>query len=359
MRNPDQRLLVFTAMVAAMVCAPLARAESRPRTITFQTRTMGTTAALTLVTRDSAAVADLAYDALINLHHTDSLLTNWTKTSEVARVNRLAGVQTVTLAPEINDVLTVAAEVGRASGGLFDVTVEPLVRVWGFLGGEPKVPAQDVIDRALAPVGWQQLQFDPQLATLRFKHPQTRIDLGGVAKGYGVDRVAALLRQAGVTNALIDLSGNMVALGDAAGKTGWTIGIMDPAGRHDYLGRLVLHDEAVATSGNYFQYVMDPGQPDSRRYGHILDPRTGWPAAGMASATVIAAEATSADAWATALIVATPDEARRLAKAHVELRVVLVEPVTAASQVIWVEEDLRADFVLRQDLPASITVRYF
>ncbi|RKZ12065.1 hypothetical protein DRQ50_12545, partial [bacterium] len=76
MRNPDQRLLVFTAMVAAMVCAPLARAESRPRTITFQTRTMGTTAALTLVTRDSAAVADLAYDALINLHHTDSLLTN-------------------------------------------------------------------------------------------------------------------------------------------------------------------------------------------------------------------------------------------------------------------------------------------
>ncbi len=320
---------------------------------------MGTTARLTLVTPDSAAVADLAHAALVSLHHTDSLMTNWTETSEVARINRLASMQTVTLDPEVNDVLTIAAAVGQASGGLFDITVEPLVRVWGFLGGEPKVPAESAIELALVPVGWSRLQFDSGAASLRFKNPQTRIDLGGVAKGHGVDRVALLLRQAGVKDALIDLSGNMVALGDAAGKNGWTIGIMDPSRRYDYLGSVVLHDEAVATSGNYYQYVMNPGQPDSRRYGHILDPRTGWPAEGMASATVIAADATSADAWATALVVAAPDAARRMAKAHTELQVVLVEPVEEGAQVIWVEEDLHADFALRSDLPVTITVRYF
>jgi thiamine biosynthesis lipoprotein len=334
-------------------------AAGAPRSVTFRTRTMGTVASLTLVAADSAAVADLAFKALLSLHHTDSLMTNWTETSETARVNRLAGSETVVLDPEVNQVLAVAARVGASSSGSFDITVEPLVRLWGFLAGEPAVPDQEAITAALVQTGWRQLEYDSRAATIRFLHPDTRIDLGGIAKGYGVDRAGRILWDAGVSNALIDLSGNMVAMGSAPGKTGWVLGIMDPAGRHDYLGRLDLQNEAVATSGNYLQYVMKPGDPGSRRYGHILDPRTGWPADGMASATVIAADAATADAWATAFIVMDDQQALTLAKQHAELKVVLIEQAVDRIQVIWVEEALRGHFSLKQGLGETVQIRYF
>jgi len=352
------RVLLMAGLIVWSGAESNAIAET-PRGVTFRTRTMGTIASLTLITSDSTAVADLALQALLSLHHTDSLMTNWTQTSETARVNRLAGSQTVILDPDLNRVLAVAGQVGVASAGTFDITVEPLVRLWGFLAGEPAVPTQEAVERALVPTGWRQLEHDYRAGTIRFLHPDTRIDLGGVAKGYGVDRVVAVLRNAGVVNALIDLSGNMVAMGSPPGKAGWTLGIMDPAGKHEYLGRLVLRDGAVATSGNYLQYVMDPGDPDGKLYGHILDPRTGWPAVGMSSATVIAPDATTADAWATAFIVMDGQQARAVAAEHVELQVVLIEQAIENVQVIWVEEDLRKNFAVRDDLDEAVEVRYF
>jgi thiamine biosynthesis lipoprotein len=352
----------FVLLLAGLCVCTAGAVESRaaePRAVTFKTRTMGTEASLVLVTPDSAAVADLAYRALLSLHHTDSLMTNWTETSETARINRLAGTTTVQMQPEVNRVLIAAGEVGRESGGAFDITVEPLVRLWGFLGGEPAVPTEEAIATALAPVGWQQLEHDAEAGTIRFSDPATRIDLGGVAKGYGVDRVGEILHEAGVTDALINLSGNMIALGAPPNRTSWTLRIMDPEKRHDYLGRISLHNQAVATSGNDFQYVMNEGQRDSRRYGHILDPRTGWPADGMASATVIAPDATTADAWATAFVVMETWRARSIARDHDELHVVLVEQAAGNLQMIWVEEILRENFVLKEGLPETIKVIYF
>lgn len=353
------KISLFVATLALALQVSNSAAAAEPRAVTFKTRTMGTVAALTLVTADSASVADLAYRALLSLHHTDSLLTNWTETSEVARINRHAGRETVTLDAEANRVLTVAAAVGAASSGAFDITVEPLIRLWGFLDGTPAVPAPEAITAALAPVGWVHLRHDPVAGTLEFLCPETRIDLGGVAKGYGVDRVAEILRAAGSTDALIDLSGNMVALGAAPGKSGWTLGIMDPADRATSLARLTLSDAAVATSGNYFQFVMVTDGNESTRYGHILDPRTGWPADGMAAATVVAPDAATADAWATAFIVLDPWRARLLAREHTELHVVLVEHAAADLQVIWVEEALRDAFAVPEHRLETTRVRYF
>jgi hypothetical protein len=133
-------------------------------------------------------------------------------------------------------------------------------------------PSQAEITQALTSVGADKMRFDPLRKTIRFTDAHTRIDLGGIAKGYGVDLVAGGLRRAGTTDALIDLSGNMVALGNAAGKDGWTVGVRDPSGERPYLGTIRLHDEAISTSGNYEQFV----DVDGKRYGHIIDPRTGW-----------------------------------------------------------------------------------
>jgi len=359
MRQPTRHTLFMMAVLLLVVGVARTEEVPAPRPVLFQTRTMGTVGSVTLVTADSAAVADLAYAALVSFHHTDSLMTNWTDISETARINRLAGIRTVTLEPEVNRVLTLAGQVGALSGGAFDLTVEPLVRLWGFLEGQPQVPTQAEITAALAPVGWDQVEHDGKAGTLRFRHPDTRIDLGGIAKGHGVDQVRDILLTAGVTNALVDLSGNMVALGDATGSSGWTLGIMDPEKKHDYLGSIVLRNEAVATSGNYMQYVMNAGTADSRKFGHILDPTTGWPADGMASATVVAADAAVADAWATAFIVLNPERARRLAREHDELQVILIAPVVDGTQVIWVEEALREKFALKEGLTETVAVRYF
>lgn len=352
-----RQVLLLGACLCVFVAAlhEPARSQEEHRPVIFRTQTMGTWATLTLVTADSAAAVDVAYESLVILHSVDSLMSNWTETSEVARINREAAFHDVEVHPDVAEVLRLALQVGRDSGGAFDLTIEPLVRVWGFLGGTPRVPQQEDIDSALELIGQDKLRFDEHTRNLRFSRDGVRIDLGGVAKGYGVDRVADALRRAGVTDALVDLSGNMVALGKAAGRDGWTLGVRDPTGKHAYLARLVIEDEAIATSGDYEQFVGAGG----KRYGHILDPRTGWSASGVTSVTVVSERAMVADAWATALFVLGPDEARRIAHEREDLAAILIEPMENGELIIWVEEDLRSRFQPSDNLEIKLTVHFF
>ena len=333
----------------AVTAAGSACANDEPRHVRFSTRTMGTYATLTLVTADSAAVADTAYDGLVALHRVDSLMSNWTDTSEIARINRLAATRDVVVQDEVAAVIDYAMRVSTESGGAFDTTVEPLVRLWGFLGGKPRVPTAADIERVRERTGYDKVAFDAATRTIRFARDGVKVDLGGIAKGYGVDAVAEVLHAAGVRDALIDLSGNMVAMGNAAGRSGWTVGIRDPHGERDYLARLRLLDRAVATSGDYEQFIDE----DGKRYGHILDPRTGWSARGLLSVTVVAERAMTCDTWATALFVLGPQEARALAAARDDLSVILIEP-TESGDVIWVEESLREQFRLADGVTATV-----
>lgn len=354
-----------TSLLAALACAGAtmaadatafdgaAPAPAAPRNVVFRTRTMGSWATLTLVTADSTAVAQLARSALLSLHHTDSLMTNWTATSEVARINGTAGAAATVVEPEVASVITLAADVTAASGGAFDLTVEPLVRLWGFLGGKPRVPAADELERTRGLVGWGRVAWDPATAQLRLPEAGMRIDLGGIAKGHGVDRVAALLRSAGVTDALVDLTGNMAAIGSAPGHAGWVVGIRDPRDRGPYLATLRLHDRCVSTSGDYVQFVSDGG----RRYGHILDPRTGWPARGLSSVTVVAGSAAVADAWSTALFVLGPAEARRAADARDDIAAVLLQP--GDRDTLWVESGLLPLVTVAPAFADSLVLRPF
>lgn len=204
-------------------------------------------------------------------------------------------------------------------------------------------------------VGWQLVELDPAAGTVAYLRPDVRIDLGGVAKGHGVDRVAGFLTASGVENALVDLSGNMVALGAAPGRRGWLVGIRDPQDRVAYLATLLLQDEAVATSGDYEQFVTDGG----KRYGHILDPRTGWPAAGLASVTVVAGTAATADAWATALFVLGPEEARRVASGREDLHAVLLEAATDGPATLWVETPLERRLSVVSAFAGAVVVTPF
>ncbi len=364
LRSRPRVITVAAACLLALAATTVflraeADAAATERAVVFRTRTMGAWASLTLVTADSAAVADLARASLLSLHHTDSLMTNWTATSEVARINGTAGAGATVVEPEVAAVLALAGDVTAASGGAFDITVEPLVRLWGFIGGTPRVPEAAALAAARGLVGWNRVSFEP--ASGRFGLPDAgmRIDLGGIAKGYGVDRVAALLHRAGVTDALVDLTGNMAAIGTAPGRApgqeGWVIGIRDPRDRGPYLATIRLRDRCISTSGDYVQFVSEGG----RRFGHILDPRTGWPAHGLSSATVVAMQAATADAWSTALFVLGPVEARRVAAARDDIDAALLEPVPGGRDTLWVESSLLPLVTVAPAFADSLILRSF
>jgi len=316
---------------------------------------MGTYTHVVVVTDDSASVAGAALAAQGQFTRIDSLMSNWTETSEVARLNREAAKGTTRVQAEVSRVIATSLDVWRQSDGANDITVEPLVRAWGFLGGRPHVPTEEEARAAFRRVGAQQLQFDRNTQTLRYTNDGVKIDLGGIAKGYAVDVVADTLRARGVVDALVDISGNMRALGHPAGSDSWRIGIRDPRDRVPYFARVLLHDDAISTSGKYEQFVAANG----RTYGHIMDPRTGRPAEGLISVTVISASAMTCDAWDTPLFVLGPAEARNEAKRRDDLSAVIVVPGAGDVDTVWVESSLRDRFELEPEAAKFFHLAYY
>jgi thiamine biosynthesis lipoprotein len=356
----DRWVLAVAAL--ALIALPLGAARARdgggpaaPRAVAWTLRTMGTYARISIVTADSAAAWPAARGAQAVLQRVDSLMSNWTATSEVARIHRDAPVGATRVHPEVGTVLAASLRLWRESDGAFDITVEPLVRAWGFLGGPRRVPGDGEIRAALARVGAQRVRYEPASRTLRFTDPGVRIDLGGIAKGYAVDVAAESLAAHGVRDALVDLSGNMVALGSAPAGQGWRIGIRDPRDRVPYVARLALRGEAISTSGQYEQFVAQ----DGRSYGHIMDPRTGRPADGLISVTVVAPTALECDGWDTPLFVLGPQAARRKARSLDRLSAVLIQPGTGGVDTMWVEATLRDRLVLEPVARDFIHVRYY
>lgn len=346
-------LLIVAALALSSIRVSGTEGNPGVSTWSFSTQTMGTIATLQLAGTDSLASADLAYEALLRIHHADSLLSNWKQDSEIARVNREASAGWVDLHPELGSILNTADTVHRESSGAFDPTIEPLVRLWGFLGGTPHVPPHSEIAETLNLVGWERVTLDAD--RIRFEDPGVSLDLGGIAKGYAVDDAAARLDAAQAANFLLDLSGNMIARGAPPQRESWRIGIRDPRDRLPHLGTLSVTDAALATSGDYEQFVADSG----RRYGHILDPRTGWPVEGMAQVTVLAESAMLADAWATALFVLGPGAARDLAAGRDDLSCILIERGEDAELTVWIEDSLRSAYTPHPDLGESVTLRWF
>ncbi len=202
--------------------------------------------------------------------------------------------------PELVKVVQAAVAVSAASGGAFDITVRPLVELWGFYGDHPAVPSQRAIDSCLRMVGYKNLVVEPGRVTkLR---PDVTIDLGGIAKGYALDEAARVLRAAGIDSALIDLGGDVFAIG-RKGNQNWKVGIRNPR-KDGVIGVAAVSNLAVVTSGDYERFFFGP---DSVRYCHIIDPATGWPPRGLISTTVVMRDPLTAQGWSKVLFIRGTD----------------------------------------------------
>jgi thiamine biosynthesis lipoprotein len=235
--------------------------------------------------------------------------------SDLSEINQFAGDAAVEVEPRLFELLRWALQLGRETGGAYDLTAAPLWEAWGFARREGAIPTPEQLLAAKSKVGQEWIELDAAGKTIHFLRPGMRLNLGSIGKGYAVDRAVGHLISAGVSDFLVHGGYSSVAArGSAAGtsQAAWKIGIKDPLRDDLRLGQIELRDRALGTSGSQFQSFRHKGH----RYGHILDPRTGWPAEGVLSATVLAPTAAEADALSTAFYVMGADAALNYCRQH-------------------------------------------
>lgn len=249
--------------------------------------------------RERDAAIDEAFGAIAEV---DRLMSNYREDSELTRVNRTAASAAVPVSAPLFSVLASALDVSRRSNGAFDVTIGPLVKLWGFHDRKPHVPTDAELAAIRPLVDYRKVLLDNGARTVRFSRSGIEIDLGGIAKGFAVELAAGALRQHRLPG-FIDAGGNEYMLGPPLGKRSWTIGIRDPDRADGLLGTVEIPGGSVSTSAEYANYLTAGG----RKYGHILDPRSLRPSDASLSVTVIGQDGTLADAVSTTAFVLGPE----------------------------------------------------
>jgi thiamine biosynthesis lipoprotein len=222
------------------------------------------------------------------------MLSNYRRDSEWSEVNRFAAQRPVRVTPELFRLLEKCLEYSRRGEGAFDISVGPLMKIWGFYRGSGRLPDKTEVRRALETVGYRHVLLDAEHHSVRFDRPGVELDPGGIGKGYAVDRMADVLRENGVSSGLISAgSSSIYALGAPPGTPGWKVSIRHPRNSRQVVAEVHLKNESMSTSGSYEKFF----QANGRTYSHIMDPRTGFPASGMLSVSVIAPTTLDSEAW--------------------------------------------------------------
>jgi len=290
-------ILTLVAVVALILVFAVRRKDGAPSSVDEHRLAMGTIVSVTVFSPDTEA-AERAIDAAFDeIARVEALTTRYSPESEISRINSLKGERAgaIPVDPEVVRIVRTSLAISGLSGGGFDVTVAPLVDLWRFQD-DGAVPSRDAIRAALPLVDYTVVRVDDAASLIL--PPGVKIDLDAIAKGYAVDRAVAVLAEHGIESAIVDAGGDVGLLGSPPRAEGWRVGVKHPRSG-GLLGVLTLDGGAVATSGDYQRYTMVEG----RRFHHILDPATGYPAAGVVSVTVSAETAIDADALATAIFV--------------------------------------------------------
>lgn len=290
------------------------------------------------------AATEAALAALDLVDQLEDQLSVYRDASEVMHLNRAAADGPITVEPGLFALLELAQRLHCETGGAFDITAGPLTRVWGFFRREGRVASQDEIDAALASVGSHRIELDAPSRSVRFTQSGIELNLGSIGKGYALDRGAELLAGAGVTDYLWHGGQSSVLARGTSGARegsgpGWAVGIGHPVRAGRRLAQVYLKDRALGTSGATVQFFRHKG----RRYGHIIDPRTGWPAEGVLSVTVLAPTAAEADALATAFYVLGPDAAAEFCRRRGDVGMLMLVPSSHGSSFELLTEGVEAD----------------
>lgn len=327
------RFLIFLWVLLLLAGCSAAPEEVPCR---YELMAMDTVMSLTVYGKPDQEARDILQRAAGQIYELDALLSVTDEGSEIYRVNHSGG-ETVQLSEGTCKLLVEALELCRSTEGALDITIYPVVRTWGFTTGEYRVPEEAELDALLEKVDYTQVLLDGERLTL----PEgTELDLGAVTKGWTGDRMMETFAQAGVTSAIVELGGNVQALGSKPDGSPWRVALQAPEG--GYAGALEIVDKAVITSGGYQRYF----EQDGETYCHIIDPSTGYPAEnGLASVTIVADQGLRGDGLSTALFVMGREKAEAYWRTHPDFDFILL----GEDGTVAITEGLEGSFSLYGD----------
>lgn len=283
-----KQFVVLLLLLPALVCAgELLRLEDNADV-------MGSTYTVVLYGEDQERLEAAAEAAFAEARRLDRMLSNYRPQSEWSEMNRHAAERPVKVSRELFDLLKTCLDYSRRSEGTFDISVGPLMRIWGFYRGTGRLPAKQEVATVLPAVGYRNIMLDATNLTVRFRRPGVELDPGGIGKGYAVDRMTEKLKEYDIASALISAGGSSIhGLGKPPNDKGWKVKIRHPRKWTQTVEEVYLRDESMSTSGDYEKFF----EAEGKIYSHIMDPRTGFPASGILSVSVIAPRALDSEAW--------------------------------------------------------------
>ncbi len=312
-------LLLITVLFFAAIKKQPVEFESGYRLV------MGTFARVIIVAPNSNIAQKAAADAFAAIEKVDNLMSDFKADSDIGIVNKEAFQREVQVSEDTFEVIQRSIGFSKLTDGTFDITVGPLMDLFRKSKETEIVPTQEEIENAKAKTGYEKLILNAASKTVRFTVEGMRLDLGGIAKGYGVDKAIEAIQKTGAIGALVDIGGNIRCFGiPAKGKKTWLVGIQDPNEAEKKNSGLVMTlkitNESISTSGNYQQFVIIEG----KRYSHIIDRKTGTGTAGLSSVTIITDNATDADALSTAVTVMGVEKGIELIENRNETEAILI-----------------------------------
>jgi thiamine biosynthesis lipoprotein len=338
---PRARTFPFIPLIALVAllpaCAPRLASAAEPRVVARTFAVMGTEATFSAWT-DDEALAVRAFDAAHDeIRRIELLMTDWERPgqapSDIVRINKAAGKSAVKVDPETIAVIQKSLEMSARSEGAFDITFAAMKGLWKFDEDmDHTIPTADEIDRRRKLINWRDVIVDARAGTVKLRRPGMRMGLGGIAKGYAVDRCAAVLRDHGLRDFMVQAGGDLYVAGSKGAKS-WMVGVRDPRGGPTaIIARMPIRDHAFSTAGDYERGFVLEG----RRYHHIIDPKTGYPATASRGVTIFAPNAFLADALDDAVFILGPQKGMALVDSYPDCATVIVD----AHNHVWQSKSL-------------------
>ena len=260
---------------------------------------LGSPFEITLVAKDTLQANLYADKAVAEVKRIENLISDWIPTTPISEINRNAGIQPVKVSQELFDLIERSIKISKLTSGAFDISYASMDKIWKFDGSMKEMPTPEMIQKSVSKVGYQNIILDKDHLTVFLKLEGMKLGLGGIGQGYIADKIKELLKADGVTAGLVNVSGDISTWGKQPNGVQWKVGVINPMNKNKVFATFPLEDNAVETSGSYEKYVIFNG----KRYSHIIDTRTGYPAMGLISVTVFAKKTELADALATGVFV--------------------------------------------------------
>ncbi|MVO08315.1 FAD:protein FMN transferase [Flavobacterium sp. TP390] len=260
---------------------------------------LGSPFEITVVATDSINGEQFCNLAINEVKRIEHLISDWIPSSQISKVNQNAGVKAIAVDEEVFNLVERSIKVSQLTNGAFDISYASMDRIWKFDGSMKEMPTEIEIKKSVERVGYQKILLNPEEKTIFLKEKGMKLGLGGIGQGYIADQIKALLISKGCTSGIVNVSGDINTWGFQINGEPWTVAIVNPLNKEKVFATFPLIDSAVETSGSYEKYVTFNG----KRYSHIIDPRSGYPASGIISVSVFAKQTEIADALATGVFV--------------------------------------------------------